>query len=329
MSRRTISIVSPCYNEEENVRPCYEAIRRIFEERLPDCDFELIFCDNASKDGTIAALRQLAAEDPRVKVILNSRNYGPFRSAFNAILRASGDAVVPMLAVDLQDPPELIVTFVEKWRQGYQVVAGARTVRREPWLLRSVRKLYYRVVSAFADFSIPPDVGEYQLIDRVIVEGLRRFDDHYPYIRGMIADCGYDVVTVDYEWRRRQRGLSKNRLYHLIDQGLNGLISFTSVPLRLATLTGFTLALASAAWALVQLVYNIVRFREATIPGLASILVAVFFFSGVQLMFLGFLGEYIGAIHSQVRRRPLVIERETINFGVEEGSGEAAERLSG
>ncbi len=315
MSGKTISIVSPCWNEEDNVRPCYEAIRSLFEERLPGYEFEHIFCDNGSTDRTVEVLRELAAEDGRVKVIVNSRNYGPFRSAFNAILRATGDAVVPMLAVDLQDPPELIVTFVEKWEEGYQVVAGARRVRREPFLLRSVRKLYYRIVSALADFSIPPDVGEFQLIDRVIVEGLRQFDDHYPYIRGMIADCGYDVTTVDYEWRRRERGVSKNRLYHLIDQGLNGIISFTSVPLRLATLAGFTIALLSASWAIVQLVYNILRFREATMPGIASILVAVFFFAGVQLMFLGFLGEYIGAIHSQVRRRPLVIERETINFG--------------
>ena len=220
MSGKTISIVSPCWNEEDNVRPCYEAIRSLFEERLPGYEFEHIFCDNGSTDRTVEVLRELAAEDGRVKVIVNSRNYGPFRSAFNAILRATGDAVVPMLAVDLQDPPELIVTFVEKWEEGYQVVAGARRVRREPFLLRSVRKLYYRIVSALADFSIPPDVGEFQLIDRVIVEGLRQFDDHYPYIRGMIADCGYDVTTVDYEWRRRERGVSKNRLYHLIDQGV-------------------------------------------------------------------------------------------------------------
>ena len=320
MSAKVISIVSPCYNEEDNVRQCYEAVRVVFEKELPDYDFEHIFADNGSKDETVRVLRELAATDKRVKVIVNSRNYGPFRSAFNAILRASGDAVIPMLAVDLQDPPELIPTFVKKWNEGYQVVAGCRKTRREPFLLRHVRRLYYRVVNTLADFSIPHDVGEFQLIDRVIVEGLRRFDDHYPYIRGMIANCGFDVTTVDYEWRKRERGSSKNRLYHLIDQGLNGLISFTSVPLRLATLLGFAIAVGSATWALVQLVWNVVFHHELAAPGIATIIVSVFFFAGVQLMFLGFLGEYIGAIHAQVHRRPLVIERETINFGPDSSS---------
>ena len=319
MSHHLISIVAPCYNEQENVRACYEAVRDVFSSRLADCDFELIFCDNGSRDATVEVLRQLAAADRRVKVIVNSRNYGPFRSAFNGLLRASGDAAIPMLAVDLQDPPELIPTLVGEWRRGYQVVAGRRTTRREPFVLRQVRRLYYRVVNGLSDVSIPPDVGEFQLIDRVVIEGLRRFDDHYPYIRGMIADCGFDVTTVDYEWRPRQRGASKNRLYHLIDQGLNGLVSYTSVPLRLATLLGFTIAIGSAVWALVQLVWNIVLYRQLAAPGIATIIVAIFFFAGVQLMFLGLLGEYIGAIHAQVRRKPMVIERETINFSPPEG----------
>jgi glycosyltransferase involved in cell wall biosynthesis len=317
MSRRTISIVAPCFNEADNVGPCYEAVRRVFEERLPAYDFELIFADNASTDGTLPALRALAAADPRVKVIVNSRNYGPFRSCFNAMLRASGDALVPMLAVDLQDPPELIPTFVERWEQGYQVVAGRRRTRQEPWLLRTARRLYYRLVAALADVSIPPDVGEFQLIDRVVLDALRRFDDHYPYIRGMIATCGFDVTTIDYEWRARTRGVSKNRLYHLFDQALNGLISFSNAPLRVATLLGFLLALLSGTWALVQLAANLLTNRPLVEPGIATLIVAVFFFAGVQLMFLGLLGEYIGAIHAQVRRRPLVIERETINFGAD------------
>ena len=311
---KRISIVAPCWNEQDNVRACYEAVRDVFARDLPAYDFELIFADNASTDGTVAELRALAAADPRVKVILNSRNYGPFRSTFNALLRASGDAVIPMLAVDLQDPPELIPTFVEKWESGFQVVAGRRKTRQEPFLLRSVRRLYYRLVTLLADVSIPPDVGEFQLVDRVVLDALRRFDDHYPYIRGMIADCGFDVTTVDYEWRERARGVSKNRLYHLIDQGLNGLISFTNVPLRLATLLGFVTAALSAAWAIVQLAINLAEYRSLVEPGIATLIVALFFFSGVQLMFLGLLGEYIGSIHAQVRRRPLVIERETINF---------------
>lgn len=312
--RRVISIVAPCWNEADNVRPCYEAVRRIFEERLPSYDFELLFADNASRDGTQAVLRELAAGDPRVKVIFNSRNYGPFRSSFNAMLHATGDAVVPMLAVDLQDPPELIPTFVEHWERGVQVVAGRRRTRQEPWLLRTARHLYYRLVTALAEVEIPTDVGEFQLIDRVVLDALRRFDDHYPYIRGMIATCGFDVTIVDYEWRARARGISKNRLYHLVDQGLNGLISFSNAPLRLVTLLGGVIALLSASWAVVQFVANLVLYRSLVAPGIATLIVALFFFSGVQLMVLGLLGEYVGAIHAQVRRRPLVIERETINL---------------
>jgi len=314
-NRRVISIVAPCFNEADNVRPCYEAVRRLFEERLPAYDFEIIFADNASTDGTQAVLRELAAADPRVKVILNSRNYGPFRSSFNALLHASGDACIPMLAVDLQDPPELIPVFVERWEQGFHVVAGRRRTRQEPWVLRSARHLYYRLVTALADVAIPPDVGEYQLIDRVVLDALRRFDDHYPYIRGMIATCGFDVTIVDYEWRARARGVSKNRLYHLVDQGLNGLISFSNAPLRMVTLFGGVIAVLSATWAIVQLLVNLVMYRSLVAPGIATLIVALFFFSGVQLMVLGLIGEYVGSIHAQVRRRPLVIERETINLG--------------
>ena len=312
--RRVISIVAPCFNEADNVGPCYETVRRLFEEQLPAYDFEIIFADNASTDGTAAVLRELAAADPRVKVILNSRNYGPFRSSFNALLHASGDACIPMLAVDLQDPPELIPVFVERWEQGFQVVAGRRRTRQEPWLLRSARHVYYRLVTALADVAIPPDVGEFQLIDRVVVDALRQFDDHYPYIRGMIATCGFDVTIVDYEWRARARGVSKNRLYHLVDQGLNGLISFSNAPLRMVTLFGGVLAFLSATWAIVQLFANLVMYRSLVAPGIATLIVALFFFSGVQLMVLGLIGEYVGSIHAQVRRRPLVIERETINL---------------
>ena len=316
MSRKLISVISPCYNEENNVRPCYEAVRKLFEDELAEYDFELIFADNASKDGTVRALRELAAEDDRVKVILNSRNYGPFRSTFNAILRSRGGRggadVGGRPAGPARADPDLR-REVERRLPGRR--RRSQAAPRGPSSCTGVRKLYYRVVTALADFSIPPDVGEFQLIDRVIVDALRQFDDYYPYIRGLIANCGFDVTTVDYEWRERERGFSKNRLYHLIDQGLNGLISFTSVPLRLATLLGFSIAVLSATWAFVQLIYNVLMYREVAPPGIATVIVAIFFFGGVQLMFLGFLGEYIGAIHSQVRKRPLVIERETINFG--------------
>jgi len=312
--RKTISIITPCYNEQDNVTACHQAVRKVFERDLGQYDYEHIFADNASTDGTVEQLKDLARQDPRVKLIVNSRNFGPFRSTFNALLACTGDAVVVMLAADLQDPPELIPQFVEKWQAGCQVVYGIRKTRQENILMRAVRKVYYRLVSRFAEINVPPDVGEFQLIDKVVVQALRRCEDYYPYIRGLIANCGFSATGIDYTWSARKKGKSKNRLHHLIDQGLNGIISFTNVPLRLCMLFGFMLSLLSIAYAVVNLLIGLIYYRQLIAPGMTTLIVALFFFSGVQLFFLGLLGEYIGAIHFQVRKRPLVIEKERVNF---------------
>ncbi len=322
--RKVISIVTPCFNEQDNVADCYEAVKRVFEEQLPDYDREHVFCDNASTDDTVGVLRDLAARDPRVKVIVNSRNFGPFCSTFNGLMSTTGDAVVVLLAADLQDPPELVADFVRRWEEGFQVVYGIRQRREEGLVMRRVRRIYYWTVSKFADISIPPNVGEFQLIDRRVVDALRQFDDHYPYIRGMIANCGFRAVGIAYTWKARKRGFSKNRLYHLVDQGLNGLVSFTKVPLRLCLLGGFSLACLSILYALVSLAIHLWRGEELAQPGIATLIVALFFFSGVQLFFFGVLGEYMSAVHFQVRKRPLVIERERINFGAAAERREAA-----
>jgi glycosyltransferase involved in cell wall biosynthesis len=222
--------------------------------------------------------------------------------------------VVVLLAADLQDPPELIPEFVKRWEDGYQVVYGIRKQREESFLMHRVRRLYYWVVSKFADINIPPNVGEYQLVDRIIIDTLRQFDDHYPYIRGMIANCGFSTTGVEYTWKARKKGFSKNRLYHLIDQGLNGLVSFTKVPLRLCLLSGFLLATLSILFAVFSLVVHLLKEGPLTAPGIPTLIVAIFFFSGVQLFFFGILGEYISAVHFQVRKRPLVIEKGRLNF---------------
>jgi glycosyltransferase involved in cell wall biosynthesis len=324
--RKLISIVTPCYNEADNVGDCYQAVRRVFSEQLPGYDYEHIFCDNASTDGTPDVLRDLATSDQRVKVILNARNFGPFCSTFNGLMSTQGDAVVVLLAADLQDPPELIPEFVQRWQEGYQVVYGIRKTREEGFLMHRVRRLYYWFVSKFADIHIPPNVGEFQLVDRVIVRALRGFDDHYPYIRGMIANCGFRATGVEYTWKARKKGFSKNRLYHLIDQGLNGLVSFTKVPLRLCLLSGFLLATLSVIYAFFSLIFHLVHNGAVAPPGIPTLIVAIFFFSGIQLFFFGILGEYISAVHFQVRKRPLVIEKGRINFqsGVNEGLGNSA-----
>jgi glycosyltransferase involved in cell wall biosynthesis len=249
-----------------------------------------------------------------VKVIINSRNFGPFCSTFNGLMNTKGDAVVVLLAADLQDPPELIPQFVQRWQEGHQVVYGIRKVREENPFLHAIRRFYYWIVSRCADINIPLHVGEFQLMDRVVVEALRKFDDYCPYIRGMIANCGFRSTGVEYTWKARKKGFSKNHLYHLIDQGLNGFVSFSRVPMRLCLLSGFLISGLSILFAIYSLAVNLLYFGQLTAPGIPTLIVALFFFSGVQLFFFGILGEYISAVHSQVRRRPLVIEKERINF---------------
>jgi len=313
-NKKKISVISPCFNEELNVKECYKAVNAVFKEYLSDYDYEHIFTDNSSNDNTVSILRKIAADDKRVKVIVNSRNFGPLKSTFNGVLRSSGDAVLVMLAVDLQDPPELIPEFVEKWEEGFKIVAGSRREREEGIIMRNTRKLFYHLVLKLSYVSIPPYVGEFQLIDKVIVDKLREFDDYDPYIRGMIANCGYETIIIPYKWKSRKKGKSKLKLYQLFDIAFNGMISFSNVPMRGAIVLGTLISITSLTYAIIMLIINIIFYRIIAPPGIATLITALFFFSGVNLLFLGLLGEYICAIHSQVRKKPLVIEKETINF---------------
>ena len=313
-NKKKISVISPCFNEELNVKECYKAVNAVFKEYLSDYDYEHIFTDNSSNDNTVNILRKIAADDKRVKVIVNSRNFGPLKSTFNGVLRSSGDAVLVMLAVDLQDPPELIPEFVKKWEEGFKIVAGSRREREEGIIMRNTRKLFYYLVLKLSYVSIPPYVGEFQLIDKVIVDKLRKFDDYNPYIRGMIASCGYETIIIPYKWKSRKKGKSKLKLYQLFDIALNGMISFSNVPMRCAIVLGTLISITSLTYAIIMLIINIIFYRIIAPPGIATLITALFFFSGVNLLFLGLLGEYISAIHSQVRKKPLVIEKETINF---------------
>jgi polyisoprenyl-phosphate glycosyltransferase len=213
----------------------------------------------------------------------------------------------------MQDPPEALPEMVRLWEAGHEVVVGVRGKREESWLLRNIRRVYYRTVRALADIDIPLNAGEFQLVDRRVVEALRACDDYYPYVRGLVANCGFRRAAVEYTWRGRKRGLSKNNLYRLIDQGLNGLVSFTNVPMRLCLFSGVGLSALSITYALFTVAFHLISHGAAP-PGIATLIAAVFFFSGVQLFVLGMLGEYVTAIHSQVRKRPLVIERGRLNF---------------
>jgi glycosyltransferase involved in cell wall biosynthesis len=317
MTRKLISIVAPCFNEELNIEACYQAVTDLFAPGAPleDYDLELIFADNNSADATLDIIRRLAEADRRVKGVANARNYGPFRSTFNAIRYAQGDAVVPMFPVDLQDPPEMIPVFVRKWQDGYLRVFGIRARREEGRIMRALRRSYYFTVNKFSEIDIPRDVAEFQILDRQVVDALLRFRDYYPYIRGMIANVGFarESIGIEYVWRRRRSGMSKNRLYNLIDQAINGLISFTNVPMRFTIVVGFVLALCSSLYGLIQLVLNLVHPNNAP-PGIPTLIVALFFLSGVQMAILGVIGEYIAAIHFQLRHGDVVIERQLINI---------------
>ena len=207
-----ITIVSPCYNEEENVEHCYQAVLALFapDGPLAHHEREHIFSDNASEDATVEILRRIASTDQSAKVILNARNFGPFRSNFNALRYATGDAILVFLPVDLQDPPEMVPEMVRHWENGIEVVAGARVNREETWTLRTCRRIFYRIVNMLSDFEIPENVGEFQLIDRKVWEVVVSHRDQYPYIRGIIASAGFRRLIMPYTWKARKRGISKN-----------------------------------------------------------------------------------------------------------------------
>ncbi len=309
-----ISIITPCYNEEDNVEECYRQVNALFESKLHEYDYELLFCDNASTDNTLAIMRVLAAKDIRVKVIANSRNVGAVQNAFNGLKWTSGDAILHILAADLQDPPELLVDFVKYWREGYKVVYGIRAKREESWILENLRKVYYRTIASLASVSLPPDVGEFQLLDRQVVDVLTRINDHYPYTRGLIAQCGFPAKGIPYLMQARKKGKSKADWFHLIDVAINGIISMSNVPIRIITLSGFTLALLSLVYSVITLIISLLVNQELIPPGIPTLIVALFFFSSIQIFLIGMLGEYLAAIHSQVRPGPGVIEREVINL---------------
>lgn len=309
-----ISVCTPCFNERDNIRRCYETIRKIFEETMPDCEREHIFADNGSTDGTADILREIAANDPCVKVILNMRNFGIIRSSMNGILSATGDAVFMFVPADLQDPPELMPQFVKLWREGYEVVYGLRENREEGAVMRWIRKTYYGLLTSLSTVKLPMNLSDFQLLDKRVIDAMRQFEDAYPFVRAMPFQCTSRTVGVPYTWRARVAGVSKNRLIHLIDQGLNGFIATSHVPIRLALFMGFMIAVCSIAYAVINVFGSLIAPTPGVGAGTRTLIAGMFFFNGVILFFLGVLGEYVLSIHQQVRRPPRVVERERINF---------------
>lgn len=311
---KCISIVTPCYNEELNVQECHRAIKSLFERELSSYKREHIFCDNASTDKTIDLLREIAHEDKDVKIILNARNFGPLRSNYNGVMAASGDAILLLMPADLQDPPELVPQFVKFWEEGFDVVYGIRKIREESAVMRSLRHIYYRLLTSLSEHVLPSGVGDFQLVDRRVVDAMRQIEDAYPFMRMMTFECGFKSVGIPYKWVMRERGVSKNSLLKLVDQGMSGLVANTQAPLRFVLFSGFVIAALALAYAFVSLILGIVYFQKLAQPGIMTIITAVFFFGGVQLFSVGVLAEYVLAIYAQVRRKPVVFEKERINF---------------
>ncbi len=308
---KLISIVTPCYNEEDNVAQLYEQVRQVFAG-LDGYDFEHIFIDNCSHDNTVAVLKGMAAADRRVKVIVNTRNFGVVRSPYHGVLQARGDAVIPMVA-DLQDPPEMIVDFLRRWESGYKIVLAVKTNSEESRLFFALRRSYYNLITKMSEIELVKNATGFGLYDKAVIEILRQIDDPYPYFRGLICDIGYERALVEFVQPARKRGFSKNNLYTLYDAAMLGITNHSKVPLRLAAFAGFLLGTLSLFVAFGYFVYKLVFWNSFRV-GQAPVVVGLFFFASVQLLFIGILGEYIGSIHTQVLRRPLVVEKERINF---------------
>ena len=306
-----ISVVTPCFNEEENILELFQAVKKIFHN-LPNYTYEHIFIDNASTDKTVDILKNIANDNPQVKIIVNTRNFGQIRSPIHATFQAKGDAVIGIVA-DFQDPPELIPQYIKKWEEGYKIVIGVKAKTEESFLFSTIRKTYYKIIGNLSDIEMVQNFTGSGLYDREVIEIIKKIDDPYPYFRGLICDIGFERAIILYDQPLRKRGITKNNFYTLYDLAMLGITNHSKVPLRLATMTGFAVAIINLLTALGYFIYKLIFWKSFSL-GIAPLVIGVFFFSAVQLFFIGIIGEYIGSIHTQVLKRPLVIEKERINF---------------
>jgi glycosyltransferase involved in cell wall biosynthesis len=312
MTVKKITVLTPCFNEEAAIEECYRQVRLIMDRDLPQYDFEHLFIDNCSSDQTVTILKKIAACDRRVKLIVNSRNFGLSRSPYYGILHSTGDAVITIVA-DLQTPPRVIPEMVSAWQSGFPLVIGVRKGMSESWIVRALRSAFYSVISKISRIEQIPHFIGFGLFDRKIIDVLREFDDPTPYFRGMIAEIGFERKFVEYIQPPRAVGISRHSLFDLIDYAMLGFVTYSNAPLRFMTLIGLC---ASVLSFLVTAFYVAVKvlFWNNFPVGMAPILVGMFFFASLQFLFLGILGEYVGAIHERLKRRPLVIEKERVNF---------------
>ena len=308
-----LSIITPCFNEEESVLKCFQSLRDVMSKELPGVSYEHIFADNSSTDGTVKVIKSFLKSDSRVKLIVNSKNIGAPRNIYRALSRANGFAVIPMLPADLQDPAEVIPEFYKEWQAGSLIVFGQRIQRQENFMMRSMRGLYYRIIKKLASSDIPINAGEFMLIDRKVVDLLVDMNESNPYLRGLIAQVGVKSSFVNYRWGKREFGKSKATPFVLIDTAINGLVSTSRLPARFALFSGFMFSLIGILLGLWSLTASL--FSNSLIgSGIPTIIVAIFFIGGIQLFFLGLIGEYVLSIHGEIRPEPGAFDLETLGF---------------
>ncbi len=310
--RKKISILTPCYNEEAGIAECYERVRDVMESRLPGYDYEHLFIDNASTDRTVAILKEIAGRDRRVKLIVNSRNFGHTRSPHHGMMQTTGDAFVAVLA-DLQTPPELIPEFVARWEAGSKMVVAVRRSMQEGWLLRLARNGFYRLIARLSHVEQIRNFMGYGLYDRSVVDIIGRLNEPDPYFRGLVSEIGFEKSFIEYDQPPRLHGKSRHSLFDLIEMAMLGITTYSKVPLRLMTVTGLVIAALSLLTGFGYLVYKLTHWYTFE-AGVAPLLLATLFFASVQLIAIGLLGEYVGLVLQYVRRFPLVVEKERVNF---------------
>ncbi len=309
---KTISILVPCYNEEENIIPLSKAVIRIFKEELNNYKYELVFIDNASRDLTRDKIRILCSHDSNIKGIFNAKNFGQFNSPYYGMLQTTGDCTI-LMAADFQDPIEMIPVFVKEWENDYKIVSGIKTSSKESKLMYFLRSSYYKLIKKMSDVEQIEHFTGFGLYDRDFIEVLKKLEDPTPFLRGIVAELGYKRKDVTYQQPKRRAGKTSNNWYRLYDAAMLSFTSYTKIGLRIATMLGFVMSALSIVSALVYLILKLLywdRFAAGTIP----ILLGIFVLGSVQLFFIGLLGEYLLSINSRIMKRPLVIEEERINF---------------
>lgn len=309
---KKISILIPCYNEEENVVPMSEAVLKVMTEKLPNYDFELLFIDNCSTDKTRPLLREICEKDKRIKAIFNIRNFGQFNSPYYGMCQTTGDCTITMCC-DFQDPVEMIPEFVAEWENGYKIVCGIKTSSQENRIIYFLRSCYYKLIRKMSSVEMIEHFTGFGLYDRSFIDTLRNLNDPTPFLRGIVAELGYKRKDIPYEQAKRKAGKTHNNWYSLYDAAMLSFTSYTKIGMRLATILGFVFSAISLLIALVYLILKLI-FWENFPMGMAPVLLGVFVFCSIQLFFVGLIGEYIMSINSRIMNRPLVIEEDRINY---------------